>query len=229
MSMNVNFPNLQQELRMNDQLIAEVRNPRPHENIRGEVNPNIISENILKCLSTILMRMSSVKNPSPTDDKPSLLAPEIPNCVEGTEFYDPYGICLEFGKRDIGPYNQLCAIESKSFNPKRTANSLILLRRLKYAIFYPNWVTILLSLWHLFVSVMKLNILTCEICRIMFEKLASVNLENLNHQEKLAFWINVYNSCMMNVCQFFPLVYSLVLYESKRFFSSHYFLFFFFV
>ncbi|BBH06154.1 Protein of unknown function D [Prunus dulcis] len=28
-------------------------------------------------------------------------------------------------------------------------------------------------------------------------KLSSVNLEDLNHQQKLAFWINTYNSCMM--------------------------------
>ncbi|KAI4980300.1 hypothetical protein ZWY2020_020785 [Hordeum vulgare] len=29
-------------------------------------------------------------------------------------------------------------------------------------------------------------------------KLASVDLAGLSHQQKLAFWINVYNSCMMN-------------------------------
>ncbi|KAL8172092.1 hypothetical protein V2J09_023896 [Rumex salicifolius] len=34
--------------------------------------------------------------------------------------------------------------------------------------------------------------------RILLGKLASVNLHGLTHQEKLAFWINVYNSCMMN-------------------------------
>ena len=26
-----------------------------------------------------------------------------------------------------------------------------------------------------------------------------MNLEGLTHQQKLAFWINIYNSCMMNV------------------------------
>ncbi|MCI12858.1 transcription factor [Trifolium medium] len=34
--------------------------------------------------------------------------------------------------------------------------------------------------------------------RFLFGKLASVNLKGLTHQEKLAFWINTYNSCMMN-------------------------------
>lgn len=34
--------------------------------------------------------------------------------------------------------------------------------------------------------------------KLLLQKLAAVNLEGLSHQGKLAFWINVYNSCMMN-------------------------------
>ncbi|KAE8806108.1 MADS-box transcription factor 7 [Hordeum vulgare] len=34
--------------------------------------------------------------------------------------------------------------------------------------------------------------------RALLLKLASVDLAGLSHQQKLAFWINVYNSCMMN-------------------------------
>ncbi|KAI3465399.1 hypothetical protein Pfo_022062 [Paulownia fortunei] len=34
--------------------------------------------------------------------------------------------------------------------------------------------------------------------KLLLEKLASVQLKGLTHQEKLAFWINIYNSCMMN-------------------------------
>lgn len=34
--------------------------------------------------------------------------------------------------------------------------------------------------------------------KILLDNLASVKLESLNHQQKLAFWINVYNSCIMN-------------------------------
>ncbi|XP_028802953.1 uncharacterized protein LOC114758106 [Neltuma alba] len=151
----------QPEIRVKNKSMAEVGNPGPHEKALGDDSPNIISENILKCLSTILMRMSSVKNPGPAGDMSSLLAPKTHNYVEG---WDPYGICLGFGKQATGPYNQLCAIEARSFNPKRAANSLILLCRLK----------------------------------ILLRKLASVKLGSLNHQEKLAFWINIYNSCMMN-------------------------------
>ncbi|CAI8599208.1 unnamed protein product [Vicia faba] len=133
----------------------ELRNPRLQETPQEDESPNIISENILKCLTSILLRMSKLPY-RPLKSK---------KCIEGTEFLDPYGI-LEFGKRDIGPYKQLAAsnIEAESFNPTRTAKSLFLLHRLK----------------------------------ILLRKLASVNIENLNHQEKLAFWINIYNSCMMN-------------------------------
>ncbi|XP_019437981.1 PREDICTED: uncharacterized protein LOC109343915 isoform X2 [Lupinus angustifolius] len=160
------IPKRQQELRPSNLPIAEVRNLSPHEKPSGDESPNIISENILKCLSSILLRMSGAKNPGSAVDisvSPSWdLKPR--NCIEGREFWDPYGICLESGKRDIGRYKQLHAVEAKSFNPKRTANSLFLLHLLK----------------------------------LLLRKLAGVNLENLNHQEKLAFWINIYNSCMMN-------------------------------
>ncbi|KAK4276651.1 hypothetical protein QN277_014777 [Acacia crassicarpa] len=153
------------EERRNEKPVAEMINPSASEKSPGDENPNTISENIVKCLSSILLRMSSVKNTGPADDTSSLRNLKPLNSVEGEEPWDPYGICSEFGKRDIGPYKQLCAIEAKSFNPKRTANSLFLLSRLK----------------------------------LLLRKLASVSLENLNYQEKLAFWINIYNSCMMNV------------------------------
>ncbi|XP_072056557.1 uncharacterized protein [Arachis hypogaea] len=147
-------PKRQQELRVNDQPMAE---PTDHEE-----SPNIISENILKCLSSILLRMSTVKYPDSTAGM--LRDPKSRNCTKETWFQDPYGTCLEFGEMDIGPYKQFRAIEAESFSPKRTANSLFLQHRLK----------------------------------LLLRKLSSVNLENLNHQEKLAFWINIYNSCMMN-------------------------------
>ncbi|KAE9600054.1 hypothetical protein Lal_00045425 [Lupinus albus] len=157
-------PRRQQEGRVKEQSIEEVRNPSPQKILPEPESPNIISENILMCLSSILLRMSAGKNPGSAGDIPYLRALTPRNCIEGTEFCDPYGICLEFGKRDIGPYKHLCAIDAKLCNPKPKANTLFLLHRLK----------------------------------ILFRKLISVNLEILNHQEKLAFWINIYNSCMMN-------------------------------
>ncbi|KAK7383100.1 hypothetical protein VNO78_28769 [Psophocarpus tetragonolobus] len=160
----LDLPKRKQELRGNNQQIADLRNHSPRTNSLEAESPNIISQDILKCLSNILLRMSAVKNPGSACEMPPSRDLKTRNCDEGTEFGDPYAICLEFGKRDIGPYRQLCAIDAKSLNQKRTANTLFLLHRLK----------------------------------LLFRKLASVNLENLSHQEKLAFWINIYNSCMMN-------------------------------
>ncbi|XP_038990624.1 uncharacterized protein LOC120113593 [Hibiscus syriacus] len=34
--------------------------------------------------------------------------------------------------------------------------------------------------------------------KLLLARFASLNLQNLNHQEQLACWINIYNSCMMN-------------------------------
>ncbi|KAI3889816.1 hypothetical protein MKX03_033854 [Papaver bracteatum] len=124
----------------------------PDQKNLGERNscPNKISEDIVKCLSAILLRMRTQK-------------------VKGSdsfeaEFRDPYGICKEFEKWDVGPYKHLRAIEASSVDPNPTPDSSILTQRLK----------------------------------LLLGKLRSADLRGLSHQQKLAFWINVYNSCMMN-------------------------------
>lgn len=127
-------------------------------------SPNTISENILKCLSNIFLRMSSRKGRTTADTLPSLTGYNSSESIEKKEFGDPYGICSKFERRDIGPYKHLYAVEASSVNPNRTTISVFLVRRLK----------------------------------LLLEKLASANLQGLSHQEKLAFWINIYNSCMMN-------------------------------
>ncbi|KAK4722816.1 hypothetical protein R3W88_013049 [Solanum pinnatisectum] len=138
--------------------VTQDRKPSPDE------SPNTISENILKCLSNIFLRMSSRKGRTTVDTLPSLTGYNSCESIEKKEFGDPYGICSKFERRDIGPYKHLYAVEASSVNPNRTTISVFLVRRLK----------------------------------LLLEKLASVNLQGLSHQEKLAFWINIYNSCMMN-------------------------------
>lgn len=85
----------------------------------------------MKCLSSILLRMSTVKSKGTADALPSLSAIVSQESREETEFRDPYGICSQFGKRDIGPYKHLFAIEAHSINPNRTSSSMFLLHRLK--------------------------------------------------------------------------------------------------
>lgn len=132
----------------------------------GDESPNAITENILSCLLSIFSRMSTSKKLS-MEKFPPFAALSSPENGGGIELEDPYDIWPRIGKKDIGPYKNLCSVDARTLNANRTANSVFLIRRL----------------------------------RILIAKLATVKLQRLcrlTHQEKLAFWINVYNSCMMN-------------------------------
>ncbi|XP_010548396.1 PREDICTED: uncharacterized protein LOC104819833 [Tarenaya hassleriana] len=103
---------------------------------------NRVSEDLVKCLVSIFLRISSTKN----------------------GFLDPYANCSEWRAREIGSYKNLCSIDASSVNLNRTTNALFLIHRLQF----------------------------------LLGKLALVSLDGLSHQQKLAFWINTYNSCTMN-------------------------------
>ncbi|KAE8727959.1 putative Heat stress transcription factor A-2c [Hibiscus syriacus] len=153
------------ECRMRVQDSADAPNlSTSDEKPMADNGPNKVSEELVKCLSTIFLRMSSMKRKSSAESFPWLSMLGSQESKDETKFRDPYGICLNFGRRDIGRYKHLISIDADSINPNRTSNSLFLLRRLK----------------------------------LLLARLASSNLRNLNHQERLAFWINIYNSCMMN-------------------------------
>ncbi|KAL7231834.1 hypothetical protein ACSBR2_009963 [Camellia fascicularis] len=126
--------------------------------------PNKISEDVLKCLSSIFLRLSTLKHKAVESKSiPSSVVLSNENNQE-TKIWDPYGICLEFRNREIGPYEHLRSIEAGLIDLNRKTNASFLIHRLK----------------------------------LLLGKLASVDLEGLSHQQKLAFWINTYNSCMMN-------------------------------
>lgn len=112
-----------------DQARLEARTP--DERLSGDDDPNRISENTLKCLSSILLRMSSMKNRNGAENLPSFSTLVNRKSNEETNYWDPYGICSEFGKRDIGPYKKLCQVEAASINPNRITTSLFLIRKLK--------------------------------------------------------------------------------------------------
>ncbi|CAA2989740.1 Hypothetical predicted protein [Olea europaea subsp. europaea] len=126
---------------------------------------NKISEDILKCLSSIFLRLNKLKGKTLNSESLSSLVLKAfkENNVE-SDFRDPYCASSEFKKRDIGPYKHLCMIEAGSVDLNRKTNASFLIHRLK----------------------------------LLLGKLASVKLEGLTHQQKLAFWINTYNSCIMN-------------------------------
>jgi hypothetical protein len=72
-----------------------------------------------------------MKNRNSAENLPSFSTLVTRKSNEETNYWDPYGICSEFGKRDIGPYKKLCEVEAASINPNRITTSLFLLRKLK--------------------------------------------------------------------------------------------------
>ncbi|KAK8969019.1 hypothetical protein KSP40_PGU004799 [Platanthera guangdongensis] len=125
---------------------------------------NKLSEEILRCLLNIFIRASVPKNTMAveTETGPSESDPCDTDQDAGTQ--DPYHICTQFGRRDIGPYKHLYEVDESSIDACRISKFSFQTLRLK----------------------------------LLFRKLASVNISDLTHQQKLAFWINIYNSCMMN-------------------------------
>ncbi|KAF2541649.1 hypothetical protein F2Q68_00028700 [Brassica cretica] len=103
---------------------------------------NRVSEDLLKCLVSIILRISSSKD----------------------TVLDPYRNCLEWRARELGAYKNLCSVDASSIDLGRRTNASFLIHRLKF----------------------------------LLNKLSVVNLDGLSHQQKLAFWINTYNSCVMN-------------------------------
>ncbi|KAI3462765.1 hypothetical protein Pfo_019428 [Paulownia fortunei] len=130
-----------------------------------ESEANKISEDILKFLIRIFLRLSTPKGNTMDIESFSSLATRAfsENNVE-SGFQDPYFNVSEFKNRDIGAYKHLYAIDASSFDLNRKTNASFLIRRLK----------------------------------LLLDNLASVKLDGLNYQQKLAFWINIYNSCIMN-------------------------------
>ncbi|KAG9133503.1 hypothetical protein Leryth_026493 [Lithospermum erythrorhizon] len=146
--------------------------------------PNKLSENIMKCLTFIFVRLlrttraielersgpilrstnfsMSFRAESCSNSKASLML------QKDSKQQDPYGIfeLEESIPRDIGPYKNLVRFTSSSMDAKciSSSNSTPLFQRLKLLIKY----------------------------------LQQVELRSLTNQQKLAFWINIYNACIMN-------------------------------
>ncbi|CAI0429829.1 unnamed protein product [Linum tenue] len=117
---------------------------------------NKLSEDMVKCLSTIFMRMRTSKDKAAAD--------MVTTLESECGWYAYYHGESSRDNNTVGPYRDMCAIEASSIDLNRVTTVVFLLHRLKFLI----------------------------------KKLGSVNLEGLTHQQKLAFWINIYNSCMMN-------------------------------
>ncbi|GMI92135.1 hypothetical protein like AT5G60720 [Hibiscus trionum] len=148
-------------------------------------HPNKLSENIMKCLNFIFVRLlrtsrameleksgpitrfmgtplssRSFRVESTLNPKSSL------GSQKESRQQDPYGIfdMEESIPRDIGPYKNLVIFASSSMDPKCISSSVPLLKKL----------------------------------RVLMSNLQKVDLRSLTYQQKLAFWINMYNACIMH-------------------------------
>ncbi|KAG8387637.1 hypothetical protein BUALT_Bualt02G0042100 [Buddleja alternifolia] len=146
--------------------------------------PNKLSENIMKCLIFIyvrLLRTSRVMEleksgpiASPTNFSLSFRAEPSSNSKINIMFQkdsqqqDPYGIfdSEESITRDIGPSKNLVRFTSSSMDLIciQNSRSIPLFQKLK----------------------------------VLMDSLQKVDLRFLSHQQKLAFWINMYNACIMH-------------------------------
>ncbi|XP_015057256.1 uncharacterized protein LOC107003441 [Solanum pennellii] len=153
--------------------------------------PNKLSENIMKCLVFIFIRLlrttraMELEKSGPIASRSSNFSlsfrahiePNSKNNSSTTSLLiqqkdsrqqDPYGIfdSEESIPRDIGPYKNLVRFASTSMEPKciSNSNSIPLFQKLK----------------------------------LMMNSLQNVDLRLLNYQQKLAFWINMYNACIMH-------------------------------
>ncbi|KAK6924079.1 Ternary complex factor MIP1, leucine-zipper [Dillenia turbinata] len=162
----LNSPKLQLDCKLDEGRAQENSPVCSGERVSEEDSqPNRISEDILKCLCSIFLRISILKDRSLESTSFTSSSPSDAFERSGeTNLREMSGTGSDIQKRDIGPYKHLCAIEASSIDLNRTTNALFLIHRLK----------------------------------VLLGKLACVNLEGLTHQQKLAFWINVYNSCVMN-------------------------------
>ncbi|CAN4120268.1 unnamed protein product [Withania somnifera] len=134
--------------------------------------PNKLSENIMKCLVFIYLRLLRTTRAMELEKSSSIATHHEPNSKNSSSTslliqqkdlrqQDPYGIFdpEKSIPRDIGPYKNLVRFGSTSMEPKciSNSNSIPLFQKLK----------------------------------LMMNSLQNVDLRLLNYQQKLAFWINI--------------------------------------
>ena len=98
----------------------------------GDSEPNKISEDLLKCLCSIFMRISTKNDKrNQLDTVPYSLSIVSRQTEKATEFLDPYGTDTELMDRDIGVYKGLCPVDALSIDLKRKRNALFLFHKVK--------------------------------------------------------------------------------------------------
>eukprot|EP00250_Pteridium_aquilinum_P011647 c20214_g1_i3 orf=438-2342(-) len=145
------------------------------------VEPNLLSEEMVWCLSSVFLRLtkqgsfldcetsstvsrSSLSSVWSFTSRNSVGYNPSSNVTEEIEVMDPYKICGNSTFKDIGPYQYYQEVTTSSLDYSKIPRSAIFLKKLM----------------------------------ILVEKLRKVDLRGLTHQQKLSFWINIYNACIMH-------------------------------
>ncbi|XAR72009.1 hypothetical protein NMG60_11018497 [Bertholletia excelsa] len=156
---------------------------RRNQNCDAQVDPNELSEDLMKCLIGIFLQL----NQASLGSKGSAIVPKHPlscmnskgfisktafNCkapifsLDNTSNIDPYGILPDFDGtiRDVGPYKNFIHITRSSHDTGNISDCFK-------------------AMGHV---------------RALMQKLSNVDLTLLSYKQKLAFWINIYNACIMH-------------------------------
>lgn len=94
--------------------------------------PNRISEDLVKCLCSIFVRIGSFKDKLGESKTPSRSTSAFNQInKEKYQLCDPYGICSDSKTRDVGAYKNLCEIKASAVDLNRTTSAVFLIHRLK--------------------------------------------------------------------------------------------------
>lgn len=94
--------------------------------------PNRVSEDIVKCLCCIFVRIGTSKDKFGESKTASRSVSAFNQCSkEKDQSCDPYGICSESKTREVGPYKNLCEVKATTADMNRTTNAVFLIHRLK--------------------------------------------------------------------------------------------------
>lgn len=97
-----------------------------------DITPNRVSEDIVKCLSSIFVRIGTSKDKIGEAKTPSRSASAFNQFgKEKDQFCDPYSICSESKTREVGPYKRLCEVKASTVDMNRASNAVFLIHRLK--------------------------------------------------------------------------------------------------
>lgn len=114
------FGFVQLDWRLTDQERAQENSSSSSEVDR---TPNGVSEDIVKCLCSIFVRISTFKD--------NTAESRTMQGKKEKELSDPYVMYPETEKRDVGSYKNLCEIKSCNVDLNRTKNAVFLMHRLK--------------------------------------------------------------------------------------------------